>query len=112
VDLPPAFYVLLRQLLEYSLVTRVEDIEDLLLGTWNAVKNTEDGKERYGAEEGTDPPYYGKLAKVLSRKFGDVKKAHDAKATAAAAGALLAVAEDDAENVLDNVQDVAIASQE
>lgn len=88
----------------------MQDVQDVLLGTWNAIKDTKDGKSKYGAEEGSDTPYNGKLAKVLSRKFGDLRKEHE-KACAAAAGAgsaasLLTAAEDDhdAENMPDNAQ--------
>lgn len=90
----------------------VQDVQDILLGTWNAIKHTKDGKSKYGAEEGSELPYNGKLAKVLSRKFGELRKEHEKKASAAAASAgsaasLLTVAEDDAENVPSNAQEVA-----
>lgn len=85
------------------------------MGTWNAIKNTKDGKSKYGADEGSEPPYNGKLAMVLSRKFGDLKKEHEKASAAAGSGdsALAALAfacasaKDDAEYVPDNAQGVA-----
>lgn len=53
----------------------LQDIEDMLLGTWNAIKDTKDGKSNYGAAEGSDLPYNGKLAKVLPRKYKDLEGA-------------------------------------
>jgi hypothetical protein len=77
-----------------------QDIIDILLGTWNAIKDTKYGKVKCSADEGSDPPYNGKFAKMLSRKFGEIKKEH-AKQTAAAAARAGSV-----ENVLDNEQTV------
>jgi hypothetical protein len=75
-----------------------QDILDILLGTWDAIKDTKDGKVKYSADEGSDPPYNGKFTKMLSRKFGEIKKEH-AKQTAAVPARAGSV-----ENVPDNEQ--------
>lgn len=78
------------------------------MGTWEAIKGTEDGIKKYCAGVDCTPPYNGHLARMLSRQFGEAKKAkikEEARLVAEAAAAAVApAAGGNAENVPNNGQ--------